>query len=175
MTTILFIATSLDGYIAGPDDDVSWLFTNEDYGFSECYDSVDALIMGRHTYEVVCKMGKWPYEGKPTVVVTRSTDLSTSTPLTTVHRGKLPELVSALEKKGSKRAWLVGGGALTMAFLKEHLVDEVVVSLHPVLLGKGIPLFPEGFKRTMLSLRGAESFDSGLVKLTYTVMPQFED
>ena len=61
MTTILFIATSLDGYIAGPDDDISWLFTDEDYGFSNFYDTVDALIMGRNSYEVICKIGKWPY------------------------------------------------------------------------------------------------------------------
>lgn len=171
MTTILFIATSLDGYIAGPDDDISWLFTDEDYGFNNFYDSIDALIMGRNSYDVICKLGKWPYEGKKAVIVTRTGEIKVSTPDTTVFKGNLPELGKKLEKQGCKRVWLVGGGELVSSFLKEDLVDEVVVSLHPVLLGQGIRLFPGGFPLTMLDLKAAESFESGLVQLTYTVMP----
>ena len=173
MTTILFIATSLDGYIAGPDDDISWLFTDEDYGFSNFYDTVDALIMGRNSYEVICKLGKWPYTGKKAVIVTRTGEINITTPDTSVFKGDLPDLAKKLDKAGCKRVWLVGGGELVSSFLKEDLVDDVVVSLHPVLLGQGIRLFPGDFPRTMLNLKGAESFDSGLVQLTYTVMPTF--
>ena len=90
-----------------------------------------------------------------------------------MFKGNLPDLAKKLDKSGCKRVWLVGGGELVSSFLKEDLVDDVVVSLHPVLLGQGIRLFPGDFPRTMLNLKGAESFDSGLVQLTYTVMPTF--
>ena len=169
MVTTLFIATSLDGYIAGPDDDVSWLFTDADYGFDHFYEGVDALVMGKGTYNVVRGLGKWPYAGKKTVVVTTKGDFKATTPDTAIFNGDLHDLADRLADSGVKRLWLVGGGELVVSFLKEHLIQEVVVSLHPVLLGKGVPLFPGMFPKTILELREAESFESGLVQLTYGI------
>ena len=169
MIATLFIATSLDGYIAGPDDDLSWLFTDADYGFSHFYEGVDALIMGRGTYDVVRKMGPWPYNGKKTVVVTSKGDKSVNTPDTTVFDGDLTVLCQSLVDEGKDRVWLVGGGELVVSFLNAGLIQEVVVSLHPVLLGQGVPLFPGKFPKTILELIDAESFDNGLVQLNYRV------
>jgi dihydrofolate reductase len=167
--TTLFIATSLDGYIAGPDDDLSWLFTDKDYGFDEFYASVDTLIMGRGTYDVVRKMGSWPYKGKRTMIVTRSPKIEISTPDTAYFNGSLQQLEDLLSEQGVKRSWLVGGGELVASYLDAKLVEEVVVSVHPVLLGTGVPLFPSGFPKTRLTLVNAEAFDSGLVQIRYKV------
>lgn len=169
MLTTLFIATSLDGYIAGPDDDLSWLFTDADYGFDNFFASVETLIMGRGTYEVVKTFGRWPYSGKTAIVVSRKADVKVTTPGTKLHTGSLVELKAELEETGAKNVWLVGGGELVTSYLQEKLVDRVVVSLHPVLLGKGVPLFPGGFPKTLLELEEAESFDSGLVQLSYKI------
>lgn len=169
MKITLFIATSLDGYIAGPDDDLSWLFTDADYGFTDFYDSVDALVMGRGTYEVIKTFGKWPYSGKHAVVVSSKTDVEPSTPDTVSFRGELKDLSEDLKSQGYENVWLVGGGELVRSYLSEGLIDNINVSLHPVLLGTGIPLFPDGFPRTMLELEAAESYDSGLVQLQYRV------
>jgi dihydrofolate reductase len=170
--TTLFIATSLDGYIAGPDDDLSWLFTDTDYGFDEFFESVDTLIMGRGTYDVVRKMGKWPYRGKRTMVVTRSEKIEITTADTAYFNGSLKNLEELLKEQGTKRSWLVGGGELVAGYLEEGLIEEVVVSVHPVILGKGVQLFPPGIQKTKLSLINAEAFDSGLVQLRYKVHPK---
>lgn len=169
MLTTLFIATSLDGYIAGPDDDVSWLFTDADYGFDEFYSSIDTLIMGRGTYDVVRKLGRWPYNGKRTLVVTRSEKLDITTPDTAYFNGSLQDLEKLLKEQGVKNSWLVGGGELVAGYLNAHLVEQVVVSVHPVLLGHGVPLFPTEIPRTRLELINAEAYDSGLVQLKYKI------
>lgn len=166
----LFIATSLDGFIAGPDDDISWLFTDADYGFNDFFSTVDALIMGRGTYEVVKSFGKWPYQGKRSVVVSRKPEIPISTPDTAPFSGDPSDLVRDLEAEGLEHVWLVGGGELVASFLERRLVDEIVISLHPVLLSTGVPLFPGRYPRTFFALKDAESYESGLVKLTYQVM-----
>lgn len=175
MTVILFIAASLDGYIAGPDDDLSWLFTDADYGFSNFFKGVDTLLMGRGTYEVIRTFGEWPYPGKRTIVVSRSSGLEIETPATELYCGELPELLAKLSDQECHRVWLVGGGELVRSFLEQGLLDEISVSMHPILLGKGVPLFPGGFRRTLLLLKDTKSFEGGLVQLNYHVMPDDED
>lgn len=175
MTIILFIAASLDGYIAGPDDDLSWLFTDADFGFSNFYAGVDTLVMGRGTYEVIRSFGDWPYPGKRTFVVSRSSGLEITTPQTELFCDGLPDLVARMETDGAERVWLVGGGELVRSFLEQELLDEITVSMHPILLGTGVPLFPGGFRRTMLLLKDTTVFDGGLVQLNYHVMPDDEE
>ncbi|MFZ4507281.1 MAG: dihydrofolate reductase family protein [Fimbriimonas sp.] len=175
MRVTLFIATSLDGYIAGPDDDLSWLFTDGDYGFTDFLSEQDALVMGRGTYDVIRTFGDWPYPGKKVVVVSRTEGIKTDTPNTTAYGGELIELVEQLRDEGAEKVWLVGGGELVRSFLSEGLLDQIVVSLHPVLLGTGVPLFPDGFPRTLLHLEEAESYESGLVQITYSVVGPTEE
>lgn len=175
MTVTLFIAASLDGYIAGPDDDLSWLFTDADYGFSSFFAGIDTLIMGRGTYDVVRSFGDWPYEGKRTIVVSRSGDVNIDTDQTELYSADLPSLIARLGEESCDNVWLVGGGELVRSFLEQGLLDQITVSMHPILLGTGVPLFPGGFRRTMLMLRDTEVFDGGLVQLNYHVMPDDEE
>jgi dihydrofolate reductase len=169
VVTTLFIATSLDGYIAGPDDELSWLFTDKDFGFEEFYSTIDTLIMGRGTYDVIRKMGRWPYSGKRTLVVTRSEKIEITTSDTAYFNGSLQDLEKLLLEQGTKRSWLVGGSELVSAYLSHNLVEEVVASVHPVILGKGVELFPSGIPKTKLSLVSADAFDGGLVQLRYKI------
>ena len=125
--------------------------------------------MGRGTYDVLRRLGRWPYHGKRTMVVTRSEKLEITTPDTAYFNGSLKDLESLLREQGVKNSWLVGGGELVAGYLNEHLVEQVVVSVHPVLLGKGVPLFPTAIPRQMLELLSAEAYDSGLVQLKYKV------
>lgn len=175
VTVTLFIATSLDGYIAGPDDDLSWLFTDADFGFSSFYSGVDTLIMGRGTYDVVRGMGEWPYAAKRTIVVSRKVDLPIDVPGAELHSGDLASLIERLDREERKNVWLVGGGELVRSFLEQGLLDRITVSMHPVLLGDGVPLFPGGFRRTLLALDNTEEFEGGLVQLNYLVMPDEDD
>lgn len=175
VTVTLFIAASLDGYIAGPDDDLSWLFTDADYGFADFYAGVDTLVMGRGTYDVVCTFGEWPYAAKRTIVVSRRGDVEVDTPNTEVFSADLPSLVEKLKETNCENVWLVGGGELVRSFLEQGLLDRITVSMHPILLGKGVPLFPGGFRRTLLLLESTQEFEGGLVQLNYHVMPDDEE
>jgi dihydrofolate reductase len=125
--------------------------------------------MGRGTYDVVRKLGRWPYNGKRTLVVTRSEKLDITTPDTAYFNGSLQDLEKLLKEQGVKNSWLVGGGELVAGYLNAHLVEQVVVSVHPVLLGHGVPLFPTEIPRTRLELINAEAYDSGLVQLKYKI------
>ena len=164
----LYIATSLDGFIAERDGGVGWLFTDGDYGYAAFFESVEALIMGRHTYEQVLGFGEWPYEEKPAYVFTRSAPGGEHPHVEFVSSGA-GTFVEELRRRSTKDIWLVGGAALVTAFRKLGLIDEYVLSVHPVLLGDGIPLFERPQPREGLRLQEVHSFESGLVQLRYVV------
>lgn len=164
----LFIATSLDGYIAGPDESLDWLFGDADYGYDEFIAEVDTLAMGRRTYEMVKGFGEWPYEGLATTVFTRQERMPHD------HRVNFTaqppaDWVHDLDQKPGKDVWVVGGGVLIRDFLDAQLVDEMTLSVHPVVLGGGTPLFPPGLHRHKLRLASVHSYPSGLVSSTYKV------
>ena len=161
-----FVACSLDGYIATPDRRVDWLFQDGDYGYEEFYEKVDTVLMGRHTYEFILAGGRWHFPGKEAWVF--STSLRTS-PLKEVHvaQGDAAAFVRELKGRPGQRIWLVGGAGLAGPILAAGEVDELVVSIHPVTLGDGVPLFPKGEGRTQWRLRATKSWPNGLVQLTY--------
>ncbi len=167
---ILYIAASLDGYIASPDGGVDWLSAveveGEDYGYEEFYESVDALLMGSKTYEQVLGFGEWPYTGKPCWVCT-SRRLEQALPEVAFTASEPTRTLSELETRGLDRVWLVGGGRLAASFAKDKLISEYVISVAPILLGAGIPLFPSPSQKTDLVLSEAKPYPSGLVQLTY--------
>lgn len=167
---ILYIAASLDGYIATPDGQVDWLdlveSEGEDYGYSSFYASVDALVMGSATYEQVRQFGAWPYEGKRCIVLSKRLTES-DLPGVTVT-GKPPaEVLSDLEAEGHRRIWLVGGAAVVASFRAASLISRYIISVIPTLLGEGIPLFASPGPSERLELVEAEAFPTGLVQLTY--------
>lgn len=163
---ILFIATSLDGYIAGPEGEIDWLFHDADYGYTPFFHSVDALVMGRKTYELSLSFGEWPYGDKPAYVFSRKPP--PDDPRVTFVAGDVAGLLAGLGAGGSKNIWLVGGSELIATFMQAGLIDEFVISVHPIVLGTGIPLFAPGVPPTGLRLDGVTTYDSGLAQLRYT-------
>jgi dihydrofolate reductase len=164
----LYIATSLDGFIAEPDGGVGWLFTEGDYGYTAFFESVGALLMGRRTYEQVLGFGEWPYDEKPTYVFTRSAP-GGDHPHVEFVSGDLGAFAEELRRRTTGDVWLVGGAALVSAFRELGSIDEYILSVHPVLLGDGIPLFERPLPREGLRLREEQAFESGLVQLRYAV------
>src|SRR3990172_7004625 len=141
---ILYIATSLDGYIAKKDGSIDWLTMVEvgdtDYGYADFYQSVDALVMGSRTYEQALGFGDWPYPGKQSYVFT--TRNLTSERKDVIFTSAKPDTgIREMEAQGFTRIWLVGGAELTAVFLRLRLVEEDRISVVSASLGGGIPLF----------------------------------
>jgi dihydrofolate reductase len=164
----VFIAASLDGYIARPDGTFDFLSIverpDEDYGFADFFASVDALLIGRNTYETALSFPEWPYAGKRCVVLTHR-----ETP--SVHgeqffAGEPQALLEQLALAGAQRVY-VDGGAVIREFLAQGLIDDLTVSIIPTLLGKGIALFGSEVPEQRLTLASCKAYESGLVQLGY--------
>jgi len=162
----LFIATSLDGYIAGPSGEIDWLFTDEDYGYNAFYAGVEVIVMGRKTYAQCLRFDEWPYPGKEAHVLTRNPRREPD-PRVSFTSEAVPRLVERLRPGGAGTIWLVGGGEANRLFLEHDLVDELIVSVHPTVLGSGIPLVAGAAVPRSFQLRSMRSFPSGLVQLAY--------
>ncbi|KZE71116.1 deaminase [Paenibacillus jamilae] len=146
---VLYIAMSLDGYIAMPDGSVDWLFDVKgdggDNGYADFYDTVGTVLMGRLTFEEVLKLSDdFLYAGKPCYVLTRSLMEQPKAPHVTFTDETLTELVPRLQKQSEGLVWLVGGGQLVQAFMQAGLLEKAIIAIIPKVLGQGIPLFPEG-------------------------------
>ena len=169
----LYIAASLDGYIARTDGSLDWLErlpnpNKIDYGYQEFYQSVDTVIMGRITYEEILGFGvDWPYEGCKTWVISHNPKLKIPTKDTTRITGNFKQHIDDLKKQPGKDIWLVGGGRLVTTFLDADLVDEMILFITPVILGEGIALFPGQPKEKSFELSGVQSYETGMVGLTY--------
>lgn len=167
---VLYIATSLDGYIAAEDDSLEWLFKVEgegDNGFAEFYGTVDTVLMGKRTYDWVMKqdLKEFPYKNKECYVFTRSSVEDTED--VTFVNDDVTDFVHKLKSKDGKKLWIVGGGELSHTFLQEKLVDEFIITVAPTIIGKGIPLFREGDHHLGLSLKRVRTFNQ-FVELHYT-------
>ncbi|AZB72990.1 dihydrofolate reductase family protein [Synechococcus elongatus] len=163
---ILFIATSLDGYIARLDEGIDWLFDDADYGYSNFYAQVDTVLMGRKTYDLSIRLSNDPYPGCKTYVFSRSL-ASVADPAVTVVQGNPGDLVTQLQQQPGRHLWLVGGGQLVQQCLAADCLDQLIISIHPILLGSGIPLFSSGFPERHWQLIKTQAFPSGLVQCTY--------
>jgi len=168
---ILYIAASLDGFIARRNDDISWLTAydgpDEDYGYAAFYAGVGAIIVGARTYREVLGFGAWPYAGKTTYVVT--TQALQNPPAADIHAfaGDMADLVAQIRQMTEQDIWLVGGGRLTTAFVNQHLIDEIIITIVPLILGDGIPLFQGIQVEESLHLSGGQVYASGLAQLRY--------
>ncbi len=163
---VLFIATSLDGYIASPDGTVDWLFHDADYGYTDFMASVDAVVMGRKTWEQARTFEDVPFAGKQVIVFSRSQSDANDSRIRFVQ-GDPSTTITEIQSCGQKNIWLVGGGDLIRQFIAGNLIDEFRIFVHPIILGEGIPLFPRQSGRTDLSFESSQSFPSGLVELRY--------
>jgi dihydrofolate reductase len=168
-SVVLYAAVSLDGYLAGPADDLSFLDDVAAAGstYEAFYAGVSALLMGRRTYEVARSVPHWPYPGLPCTVVT-SRPLDDPPPEVQADPGDdLPALVHSLRRHG--RVWLVGGGQLASALLDQGLLDELDLTLTPHLLGGGSALWQGRTGRHRLDLASTAEVGAGAVRLRYRV------
>lgn len=167
----IYIATSIDGYIARKNGGLDWLeyghTGDEDYGFKKFIGSIDALVLGRNTYEVVSSFDKWPYEGKKVIVL--SNTLNEVRKEAELFSGQLTDLTSMLYSKGIKHVW-VDGGITVSKFLEAGLVDDITISVIAMVLGAGIPLFSTMNREHKCRLISTQSYPSGLVQLKYEVV-----
>ncbi len=168
---VLYIAQSLDGYIATKDDSLDWLFQVEgegDNGYSEFYETVDTILIGNRTYEWIMdyEKGDFPYKGKDCYVFSRTPKENTE--YVQFIQEDILLFVNKLKKEAGKNIWMVGGGNLLQAFLEYNLVDELIVTIAPTVIGDGIPLFKAGNYKLNLQLKGTRSFGQ-FVELQYEV------
>jgi dihydrofolate reductase len=168
----VFIAASLDGFIARPGGAIDWLPPvggpdGEDYGYTEFFDSVDAMVIGRNSYELVRTFGSWPYGTKPVFVYTRR-KIESIPPEARVETvtGTPAEIVEQLSAGGVGHIY-VDGGRTVQAFLAAGLIDRLTITRIPVLIGKGIPLFgPVPHDIHLRHLR-TRAYPNGLVQSDY--------
>jgi dihydrofolate reductase len=173
MNATVFIATSLDGFIAREDGAIDWLPHDEnveDHGYTEFFASIDTLVMGRNTYELVRTFPGWPYGSKRVVVLThRDLEIPPELAATVdVMSGSPREIVARLAARGAQHLY-VDGGKTVQAFLAEGLIRRMIITRIPVLIGSGIPLFgavPHDIKLRHIETR---SFPSGLVQSEYEI------
>ena len=166
---VLYIAMSLDGYIAKPDGSVDWLFDVEgdggDNGYAEFYKTIGTCVMGRLTYDEVLKLSDdFPYANVPCYVLSRSEQ--PSAPHVTFTDEALDTLIPELKRTSEGDVWLVGGGQLVAAFLESSLIEELYIAVIPKVLGEGIPLFPEGTVPSTFQLTDVQKLGQ-MVMLSY--------
>lgn len=169
----LYIAMSLDGFIAGPNNDLSFLnpmhMEGEDYGYSNFIQDVDAIIWGRKTYDHLLKMvPEFPFKNKKCFVL--STKNEGSDEHVTFVKPPLKPLIEQLQKETPGKIYCDGGAELVNQMLKESLFDEFIISIVPVLLGSGTRLFMNNNQQTSLKFISSQSFPSGLVQIKYKLI-----
>ncbi|GAB5526002.1 MAG: dihydrofolate reductase family protein [Roseivirga sp.] len=169
---ILYIATSLDGKIAGPDDEVKWLEEipnpdKSDYGYFDFYAGVDTTIMGNMTYQWIKRQDMpFPYPDTQNYVITRNTSLQDNHEVTFLSKG-IAGRIRELKKEEGKDIWMIGGAGVNQFCLDAGLIDEMRVFVMPIILGEGVPLFSEGYDRRQVRLTSSTAYSSGVCELRY--------
>ena len=163
----LYIAASLDNYIARPDGSIDWLHseTQEDYGYEAFLAGVDTVLMGARTYEDILGFGgDWPYPNHETFVFTRRNDRQAD-PYVTFVSSDIPAFVRGLRDRAGKDIWLVGGGQVNTLLLDAGLIDELILFIQPVVLGSGLPLFAGKTADTSFEVESFKAWPSGMLQL----------
>ena len=170
---ILNLAVSLDSYIEGPNGEYDWCFNDQDYGLTDFFNSCDAMFIGRKSYELLMSTD-------PDVFAAIKMYVFSNTLKTINGNAELisdtdfKQRVDEIRSQSGKNIWLFGGAGLVSAFMEYRLINELLLSVHPIILGAGKPLFADIKERTELILLGTEQFSSGLIQLRYTFKPQFD-
>ncbi|TYP79657.1 dihydrofolate reductase family protein [Paenibacillus methanolicus] len=158
--TILYIAMSLDGYIAREDGSVDWLEEvagEGDNGYGKFYEGIGSIIMGRATYDICLGLSDtWMYAGKPCYVYSRTARPSEG--LVEFTSEPPEQLIERLRQTSQGHIWLEGGGEIVRLFLERDLIDEMQIAIIPTVLGQGIPLFPAGTKSVSFRLAATETY-----------------
>jgi dihydrofolate reductase len=171
---MLFIAMSVDGYIAKPDGDISFLSVaekpGEDYGYGDFIQQIDTVIMGRKTYDKVKGIGiPWPHADKQAYIITRSIVPSSENII--FYNGSPERLVNALKEKAGLNIFVDGGSEIINELFEYNLIDEMIIFTLPVLIGDGIPMFRKGIPEIPLELIRTKQYDTGVVEMHYKRKP----
>jgi dihydrofolate reductase len=167
----LYIAISIDGYIARCDGDLDWLnnFHNLEkigYGYNSFFESVDTVIMGSLTYYSIMSMDVvWPYKDKTTYIISHNHRDSKEN-IHFVHENIIDTISKLREEKG-KDIWVVGGGKLTSYLLKHDLIDEMIITTIPIILGSGIPLFPDNPNESEWRIKDIINYNNKVIQTIY--------
>lgn len=172
----LYIATSIDGYIAYSDGGLDWLseypITPEyNYGYNDFYESIDSVIMGGKSYRDILNMDViYPYKDKTSYIITRNTNSKTAIENIQFFSENIIEIISSLKKQQGKDIWLVGGGEIISMLLDQGLVDEMIITYIPKILGDGIPLFPKMKNESKWKLLNSKAYDNGVLTIAYQII-----
>ncbi len=164
---VLNLAVTLDGFIEGPRGEYDWCLTDMDYGMSEFHERIDTIFMGAKSYVALVAFGA-PYPQYKVIVASRTPNYATF-PNVTFVTDDVAESVRKLIREPGKDIWLWGGANLFQYMLQEKLVHEMILSIHPLILGGGLKLYPELLNRKNLKLTNSVTYPTGLVQLTYTI------
>jgi dihydrofolate reductase len=169
---ILNLAVSLDGFIEGPNGEYDWCFNDQDYGMTDFLNNSDAIFLGRKSYETLLAAGPELFAALKLYVFT-DTLTTVEGNAEIIRSADFEQRVDEIRHSEGGNIWLFGGAELVSAFIDQKQINEFILSVHPVLLGTGKPLFNIK-ERTNLMFLGSESFSSGLVQLRYTFKPEFD-
>ena len=166
----LYLAMSKDGYISGPNDDLSFLnpyqIEGEDYGYSTFMDQVDSIVVGRKTYQWVVSQG-YPYHDEKNVFVISKDSRTLPNPNHHYYSGELNRLIKELKESTSRIVYCDGGAILAKSLLKQGLIDEIIISVIPTHLGSGVELFVEGEIPKNFKQVNKQEFKSGLTQFQF--------
>jgi dihydrofolate reductase len=167
---VLFIATTLDGYIARPDGSLDWLTEGNDdldFGYDEFLESIDTTIMGSNTYQQVLGFGEFPYKNKVNYIFSKNSIFEENEYIKIVSDNQL-ELIRDLKKDEGKDIWLIGGSVINSLLLENDLIDKIILFIKSVALGEGIPLFAKS-ESYLKSFKLADShiYSEKFIKLIY--------
>ena len=166
---ILAVAVSLDGFIEGPNGEYDWCFTDLDYSLDEFFKRLDTIFVGRKTYEMSSEMEGGPPGFPKFKEYIFSTTLEKVKEGATLIKGDIKIEVEKIKKERGKDIWLFGGAGLTTSLMNLGLIDELSLTVYPILLGGGKPLFNNIKDRINLTLVNAKTYSTGVVSLTYKV------
>jgi dihydrofolate reductase len=162
------VATSLDGYIAGPNGEYDWIIMDPEIDFGALFIQFDTMLMGRKSFELTLQAGDFGMPKMKQFVFSRTLQQNDH-PGVTIVADKLEETVASLQVETGKDIWLFGGGSRFRSLLDAGLIDTVEVAVIPVLLGGGIPMLEPPAKQAKLELTGHRVYGTGIVSLEYAV------
>ncbi len=173
---ILNLAVSLDGFIEGPNGEFDWCLNDQDYGMAEFFFDTNTVFIGRKSYELVAGLEDQYFPGIDKVCVFSDTITEPMHPKVDIITSQSfdERVKQILSDEEGGQVWLFGGANLLATFLEKRLVSEMLLSVHPVILGGGKPLFQQLQSRVNLMLTGTQAYDSGLVQLRYILKPEFD-
>ncbi len=173
---ILNVAVSLDGFIEGPNGEYDWCFTDQDYGMTELFGHVDAMFIGRKSWELIAGHEAEYFPAIQKIYLFSDTVGSVDCPAIEIVRStEFDTKVEQILEEEGQDIWLFGGSGLTTTFVNKGLVSNLTLSVHPLILGGGKPLFNDIKDKVELLLTETQSYETGLVQLKYALKPQFDE